>query len=185
MKNKQKKVFIWILIFFSIVLMFLPFVVTINDLLTRIIQKNLFYLLIQNYIVPIEAKMIGVLVGLMGYKYSYYVNESIVLLNGIPMQITWNCLGWQSLLLLMITFVVGFGKRYKLTSIIESILIGFLGTFWINILRMLTTMLLAVHLPSIFRVVYHDYLAAFTSLIWLFLFWWFAYKYVLEERTNG
>ena len=56
------------------------------------------------------------------------------------------------------------------------------GTFWLNIGRMLFTILLAVHAPPIFRIVFHDYLAAGTTVIWLFVFWWFAYSFILEER---
>jgi len=41
-----------------------------------------------------------------------------------------------------------------------------------------------VHLPAVFRVVYHDYLAAITTVIWLFFFWWFSYSFVLEEKGN-
>jgi hypothetical protein len=64
---------------------------------------------------------------------------------------------------------------------VEALGIGILGTFWLNILRMLLTVLLAVHTPAIFRVVFHDYLAAITTVIWLFGFWWFSYSFVLEE----
>lgn len=98
------------------------------------------------------------------------------------MGITWNCLGWQSFLLLFITLLVGFRDRYTKVSILEALGIGMLATFWLNILRMLFTVLLAVHVPPIFRIVYHDYLAAFTTVIWLFFFWWFAYRFVLEVR---
>jgi hypothetical protein len=64
----------------------------------------------------------------------------------------------------------------------EASAIGILGTFWVNILRMLVTVLLAVYFPPVFRIVFHTYLAAGVSIAWLVFFWWFSYKYVLTEK---
>ena len=179
---KQKKVFMTLLATFSILIMVLPFIVSFNETLTKIAEKNLLYVGVQKYIVPIEAKMVGAILIPFGYKYSYSPTNSLVTINGVNMGITWNCLGWQSFILLFVTLIVGFRGKYKKLSLIEAFLIGGLGTYWLNILRMIFTILLAVHAPPIFRVIYHDYLAAVTTLIWLFAFWWFSYSYVLEER---
>jgi exosortase/archaeosortase family protein len=180
--NKQKRVFAYIFLGFSLILAVLPLVVTVNEFLTRIVEENLFYLWIQEYVVPIEAKMMGVMLLPLGYKYAFSPTSSSIVVNGLNMRITWNCLGWQSFLLFFITLLVGFRGKYSKFSVIEALGIGILGTFWLNIFRMLLTVLLAVHTPSIFRVVFHDYLAAGTTVVWLFVFWWFSYAYVLEER---
>ncbi len=167
---------------FSLVLLVLPFLVTANDLLTKFLEKNFLYVFIQNYLVPIEAKMMGTILIPLGYEYAFSPTNSIIIVNGLSMGITWNCLGWQSFLLLFITLVVGFKGKYKVLSVIEALAIGILGTFWLNILRMLFTVLLAVHAPPVFRIVFHDYLAAATTVVWLFVYWWFSYSYVLEEK---
>jgi len=182
MINKQKKTFMVIILGFSLVLAILPFMVTANELLTRIVEKNLLYGWIQEYIVPVEAKMMGVILLPFGYSYAFLPTNSMIVVNGINMGITWNCLGWQSFVLMLVTFLVGFRGRYTRLSIMEALGIGVLGTFWLNIGRMLLTILLAVHAPAIFRIVFHDYLAAITTVVWLFGFWWFSYSYVLEER---
>ncbi|OGM15452.1 hypothetical protein A2V56_00650 [Candidatus Woesebacteria bacterium RBG_19FT_COMBO_42_9] len=179
---KQKKVFIYILAGFSLVLVSLPFVVSVNELLTKIIERNIAYIWIQDYIVPLEAKMMGAILIPFGYEYGFAPANSSIVVNGLSMGITWNCLGWQSFLLLFVSLVVGFRGKYTKISILESLGIGILGTFWLNILRMLFTILLAVHAPPFFRIIFHDYLAAGTTLIWLFFFWWFSYSFVLEER---
>lgn len=181
---RQKKVFTAILVGFSIVIMILPFLVSFNEVLTKIAEKNFLYKGVQKYIVPVEAKMMGEVLMPFGYKYSFSPTNSIIIVNGVNLQVTWNCLGWQSFLLLLITLLVGFKGRYKGWSIVEALLIGILGTFWLNILRMIFTVLLAVHAPPVFRIVYHDYLAAITTIAWLFIFWWFSYKYVLEEKEE-
>jgi exosortase/archaeosortase family protein len=182
---KQKKVFTYILLVFSLVLLSLPFIVTANDLLTQIVEKNVFYLWVQDNIVPLEAKMMGAILMPFGYEYGFSPSSSAIVVNGLVMGITWNCLGWQSFLLLFVSLLVGFRGKYSRVSILEALGIGILGTFWLNIFRMLFTILLAVHAPPIFRLVFHDYLAAGTTVIWLFAFWWFSYSYVLESKVEA
>jgi len=62
-------------------------------------------------------------------------------------------------------------------------LIGILGTFLINLLRIALTVVLLVVSRPLFAVVFHDYLAAIMTIIWLVIFWWFAYSFVLEEKV--
>jgi exosortase/archaeosortase family protein len=182
---KQKKVFVYIFLVFSLVLLSLPFLVTANDLLTQIVEKNAFYLWIQDNIVPIEAKMMGAILLPFGYNYAYSPSNSTIVVNGLPMGITWNCLGWQSFLLLFVSLTVGFRGKYSKVSILVALGIGVLGTFWLNIGRMLFTILLAVHAQPVFRIVFHDYLAAGTTVIWLFIFWWFSYSFILDPSDGS
>ncbi len=180
----HKKVFVYIFLGFSLVLVTLPFLVSANEVLTRIVEKNAAYLWIQDNIVPIEAKMMGAILIPFGYDYAFSPTNSVIVVNGLNMGITWNCLGWQSFLLFFITILVGFRGKYSKLSILESLGIGILGTFWLNIGRMLFTILLAVHAPPIFRIVFHDYLAAGTTVIWLFGYWWFSYSFVLIPKPH-
>lgn len=182
--TKDKRVFRAVLLGLSVLLAVLPFVVTANEFLTRVVEHNVLYSFIQQSVVPIEAKMMGVLLMPFGYEYGFSPLNSTIVVNGLPMGITWNCLGWQSFFLLFVTFLVGFRKRYSRTSVMEALGIGVLGTFWLNILRMLFTVVLAVQAPSIFRIVFHDYLAAGTAVVWLLFFWYFSYAYVLETKAR-
>lgn len=181
---KQKKVFMALIVGFSLLILSLPFLVSFNEVLTKVVEKNFLYTGVQKYIVPVEAKMMGAILIPFGYDFGFSPTNSKIVVNGVNLSITWNCLGWQSYILLSITLLVGFKGRYKKTSIIESLLIGILGTYWLNILRMILTVLLAVHAPPLFRIIYHDYLAAITTIIWLLFFWWFCYSYVLEEKKS-
>lgn len=181
---RQKQVFLAIFAGLALLLLVLPLVGSFNEVLTQIVEGNFLYLGVQKYIVPLEAKMIGALLIPFGYEYGFSPTNSTIVVNGINMGITWNCLGWQSFLLLFITLLVGFRGQYRKLSILEALAIGILGTFWLNIFRMLFTILLAVHVPPIFRLVFHDYLAAGTTVVWLFIFWWFAYSFILEEKEK-
>jgi len=198
---KNKKVFKVIFISFSIIILFLPLVVSANDFLTKVVEKNVLYVLIQNNIVPLEAKIMGRILITFGYKFAYSISDSIILVNGINLKLTWNCLGWQSFLFLLITLFLwnclgwqsflfllitlffGLKGKYSFFSSFEAVVLGVLGTFWVNIARILFTVLLAVHALPIFRIVFHDYLAAFTTIIWLFFYWWFCYSYILVPKV--
>jgi len=140
------------------------------------------YMWVQERIVPLEVKMVGVLVTPLGINYLAHQNGMTV--NGTYAGMTWNCIGWQSLLLLLITLVVGLRGNYTLVSKIETVLIGLLGTFIVNLLRLTLIVILLAYSRPLFAVVYHDYLAAIITILWLFGFWWFSYSFVLEEKTD-
>ncbi len=178
----QKKLFTNLFSFLVIILILLPFLTSADNFLTKIVENNSLYGFVQTNIVPVEAKMMGVVLSPFGYRYAYSPTNSTIVVNGTNMQITWNCIGWQSMLLFLLSIFVGLGRRYKISSMFIAVGIGILGTFWVNIFRMLFTVVLAVDAPAIFRVVFHDYLAAIVTIIWLFFFWWFSYSYVLEEN---
>jgi exosortase/archaeosortase family protein len=176
---REKRTFILIFALLAVFLAVLPFLVSFNEVLTHLVERFRLYMWVQERVVPLEVKMIGVLVQPLGIKFIAHPNGMTV--NGIYAGMTWNCIGWQSLLLLLVTLIFGLRGNYTNWSRAEAVLIGFLGTFLVNILRMtLTVVILAVSRP-LFAVVFHDYLAAIMTVIWLFGFWWFVYSFVLEK----
>lgn len=178
---KEKRTFAIIFALLAIMLAILPFLVSFNEVLTKIVESIGIYMWVQEKIVPMEVKMVGVLVSPFPIKFIAHPNGMTV--NGIYAQVTWNCLGWQSLLLFLVTIVVGLKGNYTLLSKTEAIIIGLLGTFLINLIRMAIIVLLLAYSRPLFAVFYHDYFAAIVTILWLFGFWWFAYSYVLEEKT--
>ena len=97
--------------------------------------------------------------------------------------IAWNCIGWQSLLFFLLTAWVGFqGEKFTFSSKIKAWLIGFLGTFLVNIIRITLVILLAYYFGQNIAIIFHDYGSTFAVIGWLFFFWWFAYRFVLEEK---
>ena len=180
---REKNTFISIFLVFALTMIVLPFMVTFNDILTRFMERFVLYVWIQELVVPLQAKMVGVLVSPFVTSYTAYRNGMVV--NGLPMRMTWNCLGWQSLLLFSVSLVAGLRGHYLLLSKIEATILGLVGIFWVNLIRITFTVLLGVFAPPLFRIVFHDYLAAFTTVAFLILFWWFAYAYVLIKKTSA
>lgn len=178
---RQKQQFSTIFLIFTIFLMFLPFLVTFNDVLTKGVEKLNWYMFLQDNLVPIEVRMIKTMLWPLGDKIVAHTSGFMV--NGIYVGMTWNCIGWQSFLLLLITLAIGLKNgSYTLVSKIETIILGVLGTFVMNIFRLTIILSILIVSRPVFAVLYHDYLAAIFTMIWLFFFWWFAYKYVLEEK---
>jgi len=180
---KQKRTFTLIFALLAVFLAILPFLVSFNEALTHLVERIGVYMWVQEKIVPLEVKMVGVLVKPLGINYLAHQNGMTV--NDTYAGMTWNCLGWQSLLLFLITLIVGLRGNYTRWSKIETVLIGLLGTFLVNLLRLVLIVFLLAYSRPLFAVVYHDYLAAIVTIIWLFGFWWFAYSFVLLPKEQG
>ena len=179
---KRPQVYSTIFILFVVLLMVLPILLTFNQVLTDTVNKFKLYKALQDYVVPIQIRMVTLLVKPLGIDPIARVNGFTV--NGTDLVMTWNCVGWQSLFLFAITLFVGFKNgAYTLVSKVEAVMIGLLGTFIVNLLRLTVIVVIFAYLRPIYGIVYHDYLAAIVTVIWLFWFWSFAYKNVLEVRT--
>lgn len=183
MKNlKQKNTFKFILAVFSLMLMVLPFMVLFNDVLTKWFEKAVLYRTLQEHVAPLEAKIVGAALIPLGFDYVVYSDGMKV--NGVSIGLSWNCLGWQSLILFLITMVLGLKGNYTWLSKIEAFLIGLLSLFLVNVFRLTFTTILAVSYRQLFVIVFHDYLAAIVTVLWLILFWYFTYAFVLEEEQR-
>lgn len=185
MVNKvvQKQTFKSVLMYLAILLALLPFLVVFNQVLTSVVEKLELYNWIQQRIVPIQSQLIGFLVRSLGIKYIAFKDGMMV--NGLPMKMTWNCLGWQSLLLFGASLLMGLkGGGYTLGSKLQVMILGLFGIFWVNLFRIAFTVMLAAWAMPVFRIVFHDYLAAITTVLFLVSFWWFSYSFVLELRKE-
>ena len=185
---EQKQTFKLLLAGLAIMLALLPFVTTFNSALTAIINKIGLYQTIQDRLVPWESSLIVVVVRWLGINAFLLPKEEIgafVIQKGseyIPADLQWNCLGWQSLVLLILSFIAGLQGNFTNLSRIECILIGLSGTFLLNILRMVFITVGIYYINTAFALLIHDYFAALTTILWLFFFWWFSYSFVLETK---
>lgn len=179
-KGNQRSVFILLLTLLAVALLILPFLVTFNEFLTRLFEHFRFYGWLEKLMTPLFSKMVVVLVRPLGINIIAFSGG--VVANDIPLRLSWNCLGWQSFLLLCLTLLSGLTGNFTLGSKIEAIVLGILGTFFVNLLRITSTVILAVYSSQVFAIVYHNYASALISLSWLIFFWWFVYAYVLREE---
>lgn len=182
----SKDTFITLFLILVLLLMFFPFMATFNDILTRVVINLRGYWFIREVIVPFEVRMVAVILAGMGFDVSV-TREYVVLGRSSPFiaEIVWNCIGWQSILFFIITAFVGLqGDKYTAFSKVKALVIGALGTFLINIFRIVVVVLVAYQFGQLPATIVHDYGALLAVIGWLFFFWWFSYSYVLEDKST-
>jgi hypothetical protein len=59
-------------------------------------------------------------------------------------------------------------------------IVGFLGTFLVNLFRMASVAIIAYFFGQLPAVIYHDYGSTIIILGWLFAYWWFCHGWLLE-----
>ncbi len=185
-KSFSRDTFVTLFLILVLVLIFFPMMATFNDILTRLVINLRAYWLIRELVVPFEVRLVAVILTAMGFTVSA-TKEYVVLGKSQPFvaEIIWNCIGWQSILFFVTTAFIGLqGDRYTKFSKFKVFVIGALGIFWVNILRIVVVILVAYFFGQTTAVIFHDYGSILVVIVWLFAFWWFGYKYVLLERVE-
>lgn len=166
-------------------LLVMPFMTTFNELLTRLVINLRLEGLLTAWIVPLQVRMIALLLQPLGIQ--ALVSEGALFLpkegSAFPLSvyISWNCVGWQSFIVLLITLAAGLQGPYSRSSRLQALALGLLGTFWVNLLRMTLVALVAYHFGRLPAVIFHDYGGALMTLAWLAVFWAALFRYFLQE----
>jgi exosortase/archaeosortase family protein len=166
--------------------MLLPLVTTFDDFLTSwALQLGVNNPL--QAIVPVEARMVVTLLGLIGVPAAAAGSDIVVWDAAGSMHtlfISWNCIGWQSLLLLGMTFLSGLRGRQSLGSRLQVIVIGVSGTMLLNLARVAMVAALEAtwgHLPAL---IFHDYGGTILVIAWFFVFWIAVQRWILVARPS-
>jgi exosortase/archaeosortase family protein len=161
--------------------MILPFVTTFDDLLTTWALQLGANNPLQG-IVPIEARMVVGLLGVVGI-HAAASGSHIVIWDGAgsmhTLFISWNCIGWQSLILLGISFFSGLRGQQTLEARVQVVLIGIVGTMLLNLMRVAAVAAIAATIGQSPAILFHDYGGTILVVAWLFAFWIFVQRWVL------
>lgn len=167
-------------------LMLLPLVTTFDDFLTSWALQLGANNPLQS-IVPVEARMVVSLLGLIGVR-AAAAGSDIVVWDGAgsmhTLFISWNCIGWQSLILLGMTFFSGLRGRQQVGSRLQVIFIGVCGTMLLNLARVAMVAALEAtwgHLPAL---IFHDYGGTILVIAWLFVFWIAVQRWILVTPAS-
>ncbi|OGD85224.1 hypothetical protein A2164_01695 [Candidatus Curtissbacteria bacterium RBG_13_35_7] len=166
----------------ALLLLMLPFISTFNEFLTSIFLRWRLYQALENVVVPYEAK---VLAGIFNsLNIAALATQTGIWISQTFIEIQWNCLGWQSAVLLLATFLTGFQGNFTKSSKFEVIFIGVVGTYLITLARMLVVGIFAVMWNVEAVRVFHDWFSLIFVIAWFFVFWWFSYSFVLETKDT-
>ena len=167
-------------------LMLLPLVTTFDDFLTTwALQFGANNPL--QAIVPIEARMVVGLLGLAGIHAAASGSHLVVWDSAGAMHtlfISWNCIGWQSLVLLGVTFMSGLRGSHPIEARIQVIVIGVAGTMLLNLLRVAVVAGIAATVGVTPAVLFHDYGGTILVVAFLFGFWIFAQRWILSPDPS-
>jgi exosortase/archaeosortase family protein len=162
-------------------LMVLPFVTTFDDLLTTWALQLGANNPLQG-IVPIEARMVVGLLGAVGI-HAAASGSHIVIWDGTgsmhTLFISWNCIGWQSLILLGISFFSGLRGQQSMEARVQVVLIGIAGTMLLNLMRVAAVAAIAATIGQSPAILFHDYGGTILVVAWLFAFWIFVQRWIL------
>ena len=176
-----RKIYIYLFILLAVSILILPLVTTSEHFLTKVVNSIGGYQWIQNYIVPHEAKIIAVI--LKPFGFSVAPTPMGIYVNDILVTIWWSCIGWQSLLLTILSLWAGLGRQFTFSSRLEVVILAILGFFFLTVLRLTSVAVVGATWGTLVALLYHDYFAAtILTFIWLFFFWWFVYSFVLETK---
>lgn len=185
--KESRRRFHLIFIFIVILLLILPFFTTFNEFLTAIFLKSGLWQKVQNAWVPYLTRFVGGVLKIFSIE-SKGQGSVLMIRKGItviPFFISWNCIGWQSLILIILTFITGLQGAYSFYSKVETIIIGILGTFIMNVFRIAIIALLIFYWGTKPAVYFHNYGGTVLTIAWIFIFWWFIFSFVLRPKDKG
>jgi len=170
----------------SIALLILPFFSTFGELLTKAAMAAGFDAWLGQWIAPIEGRLVHGALALIGIQSAYdgsllYVGTGP---GSLALYISWNCVGWQTVLFLLVSMATGLQGEYTLRSRLETVALGVLGIAILNVLRITVVAVVAYVFGQLPAVIVHDYGSVLATVAFLMAFWAFAYNVVLE-RIGG
>jgi exosortase/archaeosortase family protein len=168
----------------SIALLILPFFTTFGELLTTVAMAAGFDAWLGQWIAPIEGRLVHGALALVGVPSAY--DRSLLYVGTGPgslaLYISWNCVGWQTLLFLLVSLPTGLQGQYTRASRAGVVALGVAGIAVLNVVRITAVALVAYAFGQIPAVIVHDYGSVVATVVFLMAFWAFAYNVVLERR---
>lgn len=171
-----------LLVIGAVTLVALPFVTTFNEFLTAVVMRLGLNVILERWVVPTEARLVAPMLQLFGISPAITPN-GLLLTSGatnIVVNISWNCVGWQSFILFALTVITGMQGPYTLESKIHTVALGILGTLLLNLYRIASVALVAFYFGNVPAILYHDYASTLMVLAWLAVFWWVTHRFLLE-----
>ncbi|KYH38379.1 MAG: Exosortase EpsH-related protein [Candidatus Bathyarchaeota archaeon B23] len=168
--------------------MMLPFIGTLNDLMAKVAASAGLDVFIEEKISPQMAAFVAALLTYVFKMEAASFGPSVYLMDRyLPYKLllNWNCVGWQSLLLLLFSLVAGLQGSHSRLSKVKCILLGLLGVVLLNLFRIAAdALILRSYGPGV-AIAFHDYATLPLTFLWLAAFWYISTNYILSPRGAG
>jgi exosortase/archaeosortase family protein len=166
----------------AILLLILPLVVTFNEAITSAVQAIGGDEVLADWIVPYESRLAAAALTVLGIPVAVGPGTIIMGTGDFPtvLRISWNCVGWQSLVLFGLSCVTALQGHARPTKVAVAA-VGFAGLLLMNVLRIAAVGAVAWFAGEIPAIVVHDYGTVLASIAYLIGFWALAYSTVLRS----
>jgi exosortase/archaeosortase family protein len=182
--SERRAVYIGLLAATCAMLLILPFVTTFDDFLTAATKQfGLVHPLLS--LASPEARAVVAVLGVLGvnaqaagdmlYVWDWNGQRQALLIST-------TCIGWQSLILLGLSCLVGLRGPGSKEAKVQVLLVGVLGTVLVNLARMTIVCIVAAEFGFWPAVLVHDYGGTLIIVAWLFSFWAFAHRWLLGDQ---
>jgi exosortase/archaeosortase family protein len=162
----------------ALLLVTVPLLASGDQLLASIAQGTHLDAVLSHVTAPL-ARVTAGLLHLLGV-HATAAGSDVLLQSGDtyvpPIDVTWNCIGWQSLVILGISLAVGLRGHPSRGVRIAVIVAGVMGTVLVNLVRIAAVCLVTSRYGYAAGVGVHDNGGAVLVVVWLCVFWWFAYR---------
>ena len=166
----------------AIALLVMPLFSTFGELLTNFAMLAGIDAALGQWVAPAEAQLVHGLLALLGYE-SAARGPLLSIADGardVTLYISWNCVGWQTLIFLGISLPGGLQGEHTRRSKMEVVLLGVFGILVLNVLRITIVGLVALNFGQVPAVVVHDYGSVIATVAFLMAFWALAYDRMLQ-----
>jgi len=166
----------------------LPLINNMNDILAKVTLATGLHVTIEKSIVPAMTNMVSMILRFFFKIENLAVGGSIYIqtIHGFHnLYIGWNCVGWQSLILLLFSGVTGLAGDWTPKSKLKCALLGLEGLVVINFTRIVAIALVLLRWGPGSAVMFHDHLSQLLTFAWLAVFWYVSNEFMLEPNWDG
>lgn len=170
----------------AILLLILPLVVTFNEAITAAVQAIGGDRVLADWIVPYESRLAAALLMVLGIPVAVGPGTLVLGSGDFPtvLRISWNCVGWQSVILFGLSCVTALQGHARGMKIVVAGF-GFAGLLLMNVVRIAVVGAVAWWAGEVPAIVVHDYGTVLFSIAYLLGFWVLAYSTVLRSDTEA
>lgn len=162
----------------------MPVLSTSGELLTNAAMASGLDQALGQWIAPLEGRLAHGVLALIGLR-SWPDGSLLAVSDGVrstAVYISWNCVGWQTVLFLGVSMIAGLQGAYTTSSRLTAALVGLLGILALNVVRIAVVAVVSLYLGRLAATVVHDQGTIISTVAYLMAYWTFAFRSLLVAR---